>query len=209
MSDLGSGILYTMKATEDVLLEGENNHVDGDILVVSSPWGYPKIRTLVRFDDIPSNCTTIHWAKMYLYFFCYSRWHISFDTVPTLLVNREAPYIPRPLQVHQVKEPWKESQATSDYRLSGVPWSKPYLGLDGSDAMEHPMNIVTIFTGRPFGYVEFDITEAALNWKAGEPNYGVVLSAVNEDVCGCDTRFYSHRHSEHQPFMTVFSSHQY
>jgi hypothetical protein len=74
--------------------------------------------------------------------------------------------------------------------------------------MEHPMDIVTIFTGRPSGYVEFDITEAAGNWKAGEPNYGVVLSAVNEDVCGRDTRFYSHRHSEYQPFMAVFSAHQ-
>ena len=122
------------------------------------------------------------------------------------------------MQVHQVKKPWNESQATRDYRLSkvygtdgaeavGVPWSKPYLDLDGSDAMEHPMDIVTIFTGRPSGYVEFDITEAALNWKAGEPNYGVVLLAVNEDVHRRDTRFYSHRHSEHQPFMTVFSAH--
>ena len=45
-----------------------------------------------------------------------------------------------------------------------------------------PMDIVTIFTGRPSGYVEFDSTEAALNWKAGEPNYGVMLLAVNEDV---------------------------
>ena len=74
-----------------------------------------------------------------------------------------------------------------------------------------PMDIVTTFTGRPSGYIQFDITEAAHNWKAGEPNYGVVLLAVNEDVHGResrDTRFYSHRHGEHQPFMTVFSSHQ-
>ena len=189
-----------MKATEDVFLERENNQSHYDFLIVSSHVGYPKKRTLVKFDDIPSSCTTIHWAKMYLYFW-YSH-KASFNTIS------EAPYIPRPLQVHQVKEPWKESQATREYRLSGVSWSKPYLGLDESDAMEHPVDIVTIFTGRPSGYIEFDITEAARNWKAGEPNYGVVLLAVNEDVYGRDTRFYSHRHSEHQPFMTVFSAHQ-
>ena len=114
--------------------------------------------------------------------------------------------IPRPLQVHQVKEPWRESEATRDDRLTGVPWSKPYLGLDGSDAVKHPMAIVTIFTGRPSGYIEFDITEAARNWKEGQPNYGVVILATNEDVCGCDTRFYSHRHGKHQPFMTVFTA---
>ena len=199
-SDLGNGILYTMKATEDVFLEQENNQSHYDFLIVSSHVGYSKKRTLVKFEDIPSNCTAIHWAKMYLYFW-YSH-KASFNTIS------EAPYIPRPLQVHQVKEPWKESQATREYRLSGVSWSKPYLGLDESDAMEHPVDIVTIFTGRPSGYIEFDITEAARNWKAGEPNYGVVLLAVNEDVYGRDTRFYSHRHSEHQPFMTVFSAHQ-
>lgn len=68
------------------------------------------------------------------------------------------------------------------------------------------MDIVIIFTGRPSGYIEFDITEAAHNWKAGQPNYGVVILAVNEDIPGRDTSFYSHRHSEHQPFMTVFST---
>ena len=198
MSDLGNGILYTMKATEDAFLERENNQIRYDFLIVGNHVGFPKKRTLVKFEDIPSSCTNIQWAKMYLYYW-YSH-KASFQTVS------RAPYIPRPLQVHQVKEAWQESQATRDHRLSGVPWSSPYLGLDGSDAMENPLDIVTIFTGRPSGYVEFDITEAARNWKLGQPNYGVVILSINEDVCGRDTRFYSHRHSEHQPFMTVFSA---
>ena len=192
-----------MKATEDVFLERENNQSHYDFLIVSNHVGYPKKRTLVKFDNMPSSCTNIQcmqWAKMYLYYW-YSH-KASFDTVS------EAPYIPRPLQVNQVKEPWREKQATRDNRLSGVPWNKPYLGLDGSDAMDHQTDIVTIFTGRPSGYIEFDITETARNWKEGQPNYGVVVSVVNEDVCGRDTRFYSHRHSEYQPLMTVFSAYQ-
>ena len=210
MSDLGNGILYTMNATEDVFLERENSqfwqslHTTGIFLIVGSSWTYPhdpKTRTLVKFDDIPSSCTNIQWAKMYLYF-CHS--------IKAVYSTSEGLYTPRPLQVHQVKEPWKESQVTNDYRLSGIPWSKSYLGVDGSDAMEHPMDIVTIFPGRPFGYVEFDITEAACKWKAGEPNYGVVLLAVNEDVCGPGITFFSHRNAnpEYHPFMTVFSTHQ-
>ena len=74
------------------------------------------------------------------------------------------------------------------------------------------MDVVAFFRGRPLGYVEFDITEAARNWKAGEPNCGVVLLAVNEDVGGSEIRFYSHRHTnpEYHPFMTctVFSGYQ-
>ena len=155
----------------------------------------------MKFEDIPPTCKNIQWAKMYLYFWYAHK--ASFQTVNL------APYIPRPLQVHQVKEQWKESEATRDHRLSAAPWSRPYLGLNGADAVEHPMDTVTVFTGRPSGYVEFDITEAARNWKNGQPNYGVVILAINEDTSqGRDIRFYSHRHGEYQPFMTVLSAYE-
>ncbi len=38
-----------------------------------------------------------------------------------------------------------------------------------------------MFTGRPAGYVEFDITEAMRNWKSGQPNYGLLVWATNEE----------------------------
>ena len=50
----------------------------------------------------------------------------------------------------QVKRQWSECQATSTIRLSGQPWSQPWLALNGSDA--DPIGLVsepvTIFTGR-------------------------------------------------------------
>ena len=45
--------------------------------------------------------------------------------------------------------------------------------------------------------MEFDITEVMRNWKYGDPNYGVLLLATNENALGRDTRFYSNAHSDH------------
>ena len=44
---------------------------------------------------------------------------------------------------------------------------------------------------RPSGFMEFDITRAMRNWKAGDPNYGLLLLATNEDTVGRDIRFSS------------------
>jgi hypothetical protein len=105
----------------------------------------------------------------------------------------QVPFISRPLQVHQVKKAWLESQVTTTNRLTGQRWSQPYLALDGTDADPNGLlcEPVTIHTYRPAGFVEFDITEAVRNWKSGDPNYGVLLLATNEDALGRDTRFVS------------------
>ena len=102
----------------------------------------------------------------------------------------EAPYIPRTLQVHQVKKDWSETQATSIRRFSNTNWNNSYLGF-GTDASPYSQDSVTIFTGRPSGYVQFDVTEAVSNWYNGEPNYGLLIWATNEEVEGRDFRFYS------------------
>ena len=106
----------------------------------------------------------------------------------------QVPYIPRILQVHQVMKPWNEAQATSAYRETNVKWSSPYLhfGVDDThDASFHALDSVLIHTYRPSGWVEFDITTATNLWKAGQPNYGVVVWATNEDTPGRDLRFAS------------------
>ena len=108
--------------------------------------------------------------------------------------DEEVPYIPRPLQVNQIRKYWNENTATRDYRQSGVKWSIPYLGLDGSDANASVLDVVTVYTGRPAGHMEFDITQAAKNWLSGQPNYGVVISATNEQIQGREARFYSREH---------------
>ena len=59
---------------------------------------------------------------------------------------------------------------------------------------------------RPAGWVELDIiTEAMRNWQSGDPNYGVLLLATNEDALGRDTRFYSNAHTDgsHHAYVNV------
>ena len=49
-----------------------------------------------------------------------------------------------------------------------------------------------------------DITEAARNWKNGEPNYGVLIYTTNDDDDGRDIRFRSREYSTDKPRLIVF-----
>ena len=198
INDYGNGILYRMNATDDVFVEREYNQDSYNFLIVGNHPRYPLKRTLVKFEDIPSNCKSIQWAKMYLYFW--------YSHKASFMSDEEVPYIPRPLQVNQIRKYWNENTATRDYRQSGVKWSIPYLGLDGSDANASVLDVVTVYTGRPAGHMEFDITQAAKNWLSGQPNYGVVISATNEQIQGREARFYSREHGNDwrvHPIMSV------
>ena len=188
-SDLGSGTVYTLQVVKDVTLErGTTNFNYLQYLIVGLHPGFPRKRSLLQFEDLPSNCTEMHWATMYLYY-VYSH-KASFYTV------QQAPFISRNIEVHVVKKEWEESQATSTFRKTGVPWSQPYLDLNGGDARKKVLDSVTIYTSRPRGFVEFDITKAIRRWKKGHPNYGVVIRASNEDTPGRDTRFAGNTNSD-------------
>lgn len=191
--DLGNGLLHTLQAKQDVLLESSHrNYNNLNFLIVGN---HPKKRSLIQFEDL-SRCTHVKWAKMYL-FFWYSH-KASYETV------KRVPYIPRTLCVHQVKQEWSETAATSGRRLANMTWSKPYLALDGTDAAPYPQdNGVTVFTGRPRGYIEFDVTEAVRNWKAGDPNYGLLIWATNENDFGREARFYSKERRKSKPYLNV------
>ena len=194
-TNLGNGLLHRLEAKQDVWLESSSRKYNYNFLIVGSHLGYPKKRSLIQFEDLPQ-CTHVKWAKMYLYFWYAHK--ASFQTV------QQAPYIPRTLQVHQVKQEWSETVATSGKRLPNTPWSKPYLALDGTDAAPYPQDDgTTLFTARPGGYMEFDVTQAARNWKAGEPNYGLLIWATNENEFGRDARFYSRERNENKPFLNV------
>ena len=47
------------------------------------------------------------------------------------------------------------------------------------------------FSLRPGGFIEIDITRTMRNWKSGDPNYGVVLLATNENELERGIRFFS------------------
>ena len=80
---------------------------------------------------MPSSCQHVKRADMYLHFWYAHK--ASWQSVQT------APYIPRTLQVHQVKKSWNETQATSIYRSARERWSQPYLALDGTDVVAYSL----------------------------------------------------------------------
>ena len=193
----GAGVVYKLPVTQDVWLEGSSNKNSYDFIIVAKHPQYPNKRSLLQFESLPKGCIHIKWAKMYVYFLYAHK--SSWQSV------QSAPYISRTLQVYQVKKQWNEAQATSINRLYKTRWSRPYLALDGSDAGPHSIGSATVFTSRPRGFMEFDITEAMRNWKFGDPNYGVLLLASNEDAVGRDLRFGSKSNSDssRRPFVNV------
>ena len=90
-------------------------------------------------------------------------------------------------------------EATSINRCNGIKWNEPYVALDNKDANATKLDSVYFSTSTPWSsYKEFDITKAAKNWKTGQPNYGVLIWATNEDT---DIRFFSQKHSTSTPYV--------
>lgn len=63
-----------------------------------------------------------------------------------------------------------------------------YLGLNNIDATSSLTGQTTIYANQPSGFV---VTATVKAWKAGAPNYGVVIWATNENKMGRGTRFAS------------------
>ncbi|XP_031563441.1 uncharacterized protein LOC116298980 [Actinia tenebrosa] len=188
----GDGITYRLNVVQDVCLErGSTNFNYLQYLLVGRHPQYPKKRSLVQFENLPLECPVhkIRWAKMYLYF-AYSHKASGHTVIQT-------PYISRPIQVHLVKKAWAESQATSVRRLNGINWSQPYLDLNNNDAEATPQDCATtIYSFRPSGFVEFDVTRAVRSWRKGTPNHGMLLWATDENLAGRDLRFASNAHPD-------------
>ena len=200
VSDLGRELLYRFEATQDVLIEdGGRNYTHLDFLIVGKHPEYPNHRSLIQFEDpVLADGHRMKWARMYLHYF--------FAHKPSWHSLQETPSITRTIQVNQVKKRWVEDQATSLFRESGQLWSKQFLGFDGDDpdADARPLDAVALYSGKPYGFVEFDITEAVRNWQNEDPNYGLLLWATNEYVEGKDRRFHSHRAKEEfRPFVNI------
>lgn len=183
-TNVGAGTLYKLKVVEDVWLEqSTKNYNSYQWLIVGNHIQYPKKRSLLRFEDTPSDCKSVNQAMMYLYY--------SYSHKASRLSVNQAPFITRKIQAHRVLKSWKETEATTTNRYNGASWQKVYLGLDNTDADSHPTGKTTIYAGRPSGFVEIDVTLAVKYWSAGKPNYGLLIWATNEDKYGRDTRFFS------------------
>ena len=191
-----NGPFKCLGAAKDVWVEsGYGNYNSYKFLIFGKHLYYPKKRLLIQFDDIPSSCGNVVWAKLYLKYY--------YSHKPSWVNAKD---IHRTVQVHQVKKDWhkninfkvlfiqikkewSETQVIRIYCKSGLKWSKPYLALDGSDANADSMDTVAFPPTKP--WLQLDITQAARNWKNGEKNCRVVIWATNENDDGRDICFFS------------------
>ena len=186
--DSGAGTVYKLPVIQDVFIENRSNKNSYGFTIVGKHPQYNKKRALYQFEQLPATCTNIAWAKMYIYFIYAHK--ASWQTV------QSAPYFPQTILAHQVKQEWRESEATQFLRLVGVNWNTSYVGLDNIDASPIPTDKVAVFTSRPAGFMEFDITSAIKNWQQGQANYGVMLWSLSENRDGKDLRFASRENAD-------------
>ena len=91
----GAGIVYKLEVTQDVTLESASSNYNWlQYLLVSKHPQYPNKRSLVQFENLPSDCPSdkIQGAKMYLYFVYAHK--ASWHTI------QQTPFIPRHMEVH-------------------------------------------------------------------------------------------------------------
>jgi len=205
--DSGDGMRYRLNVVQDVWLESSGNNGNEELLIVGKHPLWDKKRTLVQFDSITKEDCPIErlrWAKMYIWYEYAHKW--SAQTV------YDAPFKSRALQVHRVKQQWKESEATRFQRMSGVSWGTPWLGIDNVDAEIIPQDYqpTRIYTSRPKSYVEFDVTLAVKSWIQGKANYGLLMYALDENTDARDIRFLSSESDDEgkHPFVNVMCDYE-
>ena len=117
---------YTLKVTEDVCLErGSRNYNYLPYLLIGTHPRYPLKRSLLKFQNIPSECTFPSKATLHI-FFVYAH-KASFMSVA------QVPAVKRYIVAYTVLKSWTESQATSTKRNKWARWDKQWLNL-GTDA---------------------------------------------------------------------------
>ena len=189
VENIDAGVNYRLNVTQSVTLEGYINR-EGGPLLVGYYAGWPKKRSLVQFEDLPSTCDKVKSALMYLKY------------TNTYLPSSG---IARTVCAHQVKKEWNETATTATVQFPGLPWNADYLALDNVDAKSYPTDCVAMHPLRPYGWVEFDVTAAVELWRCGQANHGLLVLATNEDTHGSHLSFESDDNSDatQRPFVHV------
>ncbi len=203
-------------ASEDVWLENAGNNGASTILLVGKardPWtNYPKKRTIIKFNtsSVPPTATVVN-AQLKLRYYAAVRPTGSTD-----------PWVDRWVQAHQLLRHWKELEADSLKRLSGVNWLAPRGKIGpGSDSLTADANgqfeSTTLFVQSEIStlpiWKSWNLTNLTQKWvkvsgPGSFPSYGVILWATNENVNGYDLRFYSSEatNSADRPYLEVIYS---
>ena len=117
---------FRLPVTEDVWIEtSHGNYNNYPWLLLGTHPGFPLKRSLMKFQDIPRECSILYKATLHL-FFVYAH-------KASFMSSTRVPAIKRYVVAHTVRKYWRESQATTTKRYNGAFWSQAWLNL-GSDA---------------------------------------------------------------------------
>lgn len=171
--------LLNAEATDDTWLENSSVKGSQTLLIVGKHAGYPKKRTVVKFDisSLPSSAT-VQSANLNLYYYGKHRPSGSSES-----------FVNRTVQAHVVLKSWSQSSATVSY-----PWSTSY-GDFGDPPTYDYLSASTgsvEFTSTTKVWKSIDMLQAVNYWHNGTfSNHGVVLWATNESTDGYDVRMRS------------------
>jgi len=185
--DMGNGIKFKLDVTQDVFIYDSSNWNYFNDLIIGKHTSYPKKRTLIQFEDITKNhCPNqkLLWAKMYMKF--------EYMHKASSCSVSQCPANPTTMNIQLVLKSWNEREATKTHRTNNLMWAKPFLDTNSVDAESRLQRTPTvIYTSRPGGFVEFDVTRAVKSWLKGKENYGLLIWAAEENVDARDIRFAS------------------
>jgi hypothetical protein len=117
---------YTLKVTEDVSLErGSWNYNYLPYLLIGTHPGFPLKRSLLKFQNIPCECTFPLKASLHIYF--------VYPHKASFMSVAQVPAVKRYIVAYTVLKSWTETQATSTKRNKLAKWDKEWLNL-GTDA---------------------------------------------------------------------------
>ena len=178
------GDVFNLTVVKDTTLEIHSNLGSYGLLLVGNHPLYPIKRFVIQFEDIPAQCSSVYRATMVLKY-SHSSTPSSTSSLP----------IERTLCAHRVLKSWSEDSG-------GV--GLGYIPL-GDGASSTCLSNVTLQPWPDFGSnVTFDITVAAKSWNRGNPNYGILVLATNENIVARDRRFFSSEAgTSYRPYLLV------
>ena len=178
---------FRLQVTEDVWIERPTtNYNHYPWLLLGTHRGFPLKRSLMKFQNIPCECTLPCKATLHLYF--------VYAHKASFMSTTQVPAIKRYVVAHTVRKYWRESQATTTKRYNGANWSQAWLNL-GADAKFASSPATEVSPSPGHKWYTVDVTEQAIDWKFGS-NYGLLLRDTRERVLGRDFRFASNAYKD-------------
>eukprot|EP00040_Diaphanoeca_grandis_P005904 m.35032 g.35032 ORF g.35032 m.35032 type:complete len:786 (-) comp17074_c0_seq1:55-2412(-) len=169
-------------------------------LIVAKHTGYPKKRTVIKFDTSDTADKSIVCARVKL-------WFVYAHRAST---QETEPWVDRKLSVGALLTPFEEMVVNAKYSSTGVAWPKTTQYpdyLDNPEVVEEATETFhRVCENNKSHWASWDVTAMAREWASGErENNGLLMWAANEHVNGRDLRFASRNYKNQSllPYLEV------